>query len=114
MATKSKLEEAVERQAASLDDAQRELVLSQFATYKWNKARMKQLEDQLKLLDSKPMSDASEVKVVLAYRKSLTAERNQLTTANNSISSKLFMQLKGTGGDADEFDEFLRRNNGQD
>jgi len=112
MATKSKLEQAIEKQAQSLGDAQRELVMSQFSTYKWNKDRMRQIENQLKIIEFKtPPSDPKEMKAQLAYRKALTAERNQLTTANNSISSKLFMQLRNTEGDTDEFDEFLRGGN---
>lgn len=107
MATKTKLEQAIEAQAGELEGAQRELVMSQFSTYKWNKERMRQIEGQLSLMEKQSPADAKEWKIHLARRKALTAERNQLSTANNSISSKLFMQLRGTGGEADEFDKFL-------
>lgn len=109
MATKSKLEVAVEKQAKNLDDAQRELVLSQFSTYKWNKNRMQQIEGQLRLMDMRPPSDDPKIaKIELQRRKALTSERGQLTTANNSIASKLFMQLKDTGDNTDDFDAFLK------
>lgn len=107
MATKTKLEQAIEKQADQLDNAQKELVLSQFATYKWNKDRMRQIENMLALLDNRVPTEGKEFKMYIARRKSLTAERNQLATANNSISSKLFMQLKNTGGEPDELDQFL-------
>ena len=108
MATKTKLEQAVEKQADQLDEAQRELVLSQFDTYKWNKNRMRQIESELGLLESRVPMEPKEFKMYIARRKSLTVERNQLATSNNSISSKLFMQLRGTGGDEDEFDKFFK------
>ena len=108
MATKTKLEQAIEKQAAQLDDAQRELVMSQFSTYKWNKNRMTTIENMLKVIDMRPATDPKEFKMQMARRKALTVERNQLTTANNSISSKLFMQLKNTGDNTDDFDDFLK------
>lgn len=101
MATKTKLEQAVEKQAGELNPAQRELLMSQFDTYKWNKGRIKEIENSLnvaklagKVVDSKE-------------RKSLMNERHQLTTANVSISTKLFMLLKGTGAEPDEFESFF-------
>ena len=108
MATKSKLRQAIEKQADELSDAQKELVLSQFSTYEWNKARMRQIEDIFRMMDLHPASDLKELKAETARRKALSSERTQLSNANNSISSKLFMQLKSTGADMDEFDEFLK------
>jgi len=111
MATKSKLEQAIERQARDLPEAQRELVLSQFSTYKWNKRRMDELQDQLKLMDRQPPpADPAAYKTFVQHRKAITSERTQLSNANNSISSKLFMQLKDTGGEVDEFEKFLHQN----
>lgn len=103
--SKSKLEAAIARQAAKLDEAQRELVMSQYSTYKWNKSRMTQIEQQLHLMDVRP--GAEDMKTQVYIRKALTSERNQLATANNSIASKLFMQLRNTGDDSDEFDDFM-------
>lgn len=104
---RSELELAVEKQAGDLQDAQRELVLSQFGTYMWNLGRMRDIEAELEGLDIDVEQDPKVFRNKLALKKTLTVERNQLATANNSISSKLFMQLRGTGGDEDEFDQFL-------
>ena len=84
MATKSKLEQAVEKKASSLNDAQKELVLSQFSVYKRNKARIAEIEDVLRISSCTPSTD----------RSNLATERNQLTIANNEIAAKLFQQLK--------------------
>jgi len=106
--SKSNLEKAVTKQAGDLPDAQRELVLSQFATYMWNKKRMAEIEAKLQAMDLHPPKDPKEFELHLKHHKMLTAERNQLTTSNNSIASKLFMQLRDTGEVTDEFDEFFK------
>ena len=102
MPTKTKLEQAVETQAKNLDPAQKELVMSQFSTYKWNRMRIREIEDMLNVatLAKKPIDPK--------LRKQLMTERHQLTTDNVSISSKLFMQLKGTANTQDEFDKFIK------
>ena len=107
MATPTKLEQAVESQAKNLDPAQYELVMSQFKTYKWNKARMSEIEVRVKMLELHPSDDSKTRKIDLAERKQLMAERHQLTVDCNSIATKLFMQLKNTATEVDEFDEFL-------
>ena len=101
MATKTKLEQAVEKQAGELNPAQRELLMSQFDTYKWNKGRIKEIENALNV------SKLAGKEVDPKDRKSLMNERHQLTTANVSISTKLFMLLKGTGAEPDEFESFF-------
>lgn len=102
MATKTKLESAVEKQAKTLDDAQYRLLMAQFSTYDWNRRRIEQIEGIIELGESsgKPLDAKS--------RKALMTERHQLTVDNVSISTKLFMQLKNTGVTEDEFDEFLK------
>ena len=102
MATKTKLETAIERQAGNLDEAQQRLVMSQFSTYDWNRRRIQQIEGIIELGEGggKPIDAKT--------RKALMTERHQLTVDNVSISTKLFMQLKGTGGSEDEFDAFLK------
>jgi len=90
---KSKLEQAVEARAGALNDAQRELVLSQFSTYKRNKARMAEIESKLKMLDSKDTVTRDELRMKQAERSTLTYELNQLATANSRISAELFEQL---------------------
>ena len=85
MPTKSKLEQAVEEQAAKLDPASKELVLSQFATYRWNKARMSRIEGLVR------MADAGEP--VEGDLRALMAERSQLAAVNEGIAKGLLAQL---------------------
>lgn len=94
MATKSKLERAVEQQASNLNPAQKELVMSQFSTYKWNKSRIECIEDSLRVIDSTHL-DKEKADMLLGKRDSLVSERNQLSIANSNISAKLFEQLRG-------------------
>ena len=93
MATKSKLEQAVERQASKLNDAQRELLLSQFSVYKRNNARISEIEDALGFKGVR-FGDGRETAAFLAQRAALATERSQLVSANNEIASRLFTQLK--------------------
>ena len=102
--TKSKLEQAVERQAACLSDAQRELVMSQFSTYKRNRARMSQIEERMKALDAGRASGAEDARLRQSERASLSYEHGQLAATNNGIAAKLFVQLDGTGNRKDEED----------
>ena len=89
MATKSKLEQAVERQSESLNDAQRELVRSQFAIYKKNKERLAWIESRLDAVNSRPAASLEEVRRKQAERSTLAYEHNQLSTANSRIASEL-------------------------
>ena len=84
MATKSKLEKAVEDRVSSLNEAQRELVLSQLSDFKRNKGRIAEIEDALVTSGRHPSAE----------RSMLATERAQLVTANNEIAAKLFNQLK--------------------
>jgi hypothetical protein len=95
MSTKSKLEQAVENQIANLNDAQRELVLSQFSIYKQNKAAIAEIDSKLPLLEPKYAHSIDEVKMQQTQRMSLTYERNQLATANSKIATELFALLSG-------------------
>jgi len=94
MATKSKLEQAVEQRAADLNDAQRELVMSQFSVYKKNAARISQINDQLDAVNARTVTTRDEVREKQAFRASLTYEQTQLTTANSKIAAELFVFLK--------------------
>lgn len=102
MATKTKLESAINKQASSLDEAQYRLLMAQFSTYDWNRRRIEQIESIIELGEGggNPLDPKA--------RKALMTERHQLTVDNVSISTKLFMQLKGTGISEDEFDAFLK------
>lgn len=93
MATKSKLEQAVEQQASNLNDAQRELVMSQFSAYKSNRSRIIQIEETLRLMDVQPVAGPDGTRIHLAQRMALSNERNQLVETNSTIASKLFSQL---------------------
>lgn len=95
MATKSKLEQAVDSQVESLNDAQRRLVLSQFAIYKQNKERIIQIDSQMALLEPKDAHSIGDVQMRQTQRTSLAYERNQLATANSRIAADLFKLLEG-------------------
>ena len=94
MATKSKLERAVEERAKTLNDAQRELLLSQFRTYKDNKARIVALENRIGVLDVQNLANPDKEKLRLAERSSLVMEKSQLTEVNDGIAANLFKHLK--------------------
>ena len=94
MATRSKLEQAVEKKATDLNEAQQELVRSQFTEYKKNKARISQIEDLLGTAHIANTSDPEQAKVHIANRMALASERSQLVTTNNEIASTLFDQLR--------------------
>lgn len=92
VATKSKLERAVEDGASKMNDAQREIVMSQFRDYKRNKARISEIDGEISAQVHFPAgSDA--MKAQLARKMSLDNERALLVKANNEIAAKLFEQL---------------------
>jgi len=91
---KSKLEVAVERHVDALNDAQRELVLSQFSLYKSNKARLAELKSRIDKVDSRPAASLDDVRAKQAQRSTLSYEYNQLATANSRIASDLFIFLE--------------------
>ena len=93
LATKSKLEQAVEKQASCLNDAQRHLVMSQFSDYKANKARISEIDDRIEMMDVQVLANPELEKLKLAQRSTLVSERNQLKEANAAIAAKLFPQL---------------------
>jgi hypothetical protein len=90
LATKSKLEQAVERHAGKLNEAQGELVRAQFSTYRKNLERLSRLEDELKSVNALQPTTREEVRAKQAQRASLTYEQGQLSTANAKIASELF------------------------
>lgn len=94
MATKSKLEQAVERQAALLNEAQREIVLSQLSVYKQNAARMAKISDELVAVNARATVTRDELRAKQSDRASLVYEQNQLSTANSKIATDLFNFLK--------------------
>lgn len=94
MATKTNLEQAVRKRAANLNDAQREIVLSQFGIYKENKDRLSEIRSQLAMLGSKQPATLEDMKLVQSQRAALVYEQGQLSTANSNIAANLFRQLE--------------------
>lgn len=95
MATKSKLERAVEEQASKLNDARKELVMSQLSAYRQNEKRMARISESLSLMDSQARSSIDVAATLAKPQAALAAERAQLSAANSEIASKLFDQLDG-------------------
>lgn len=101
----AKLEEAVRKQADSLDPAQREFVLAEFETYRWNSAKIEELQDRI---DS--FKGAVEVEDVIAAVKAeaaLVRERHQIITEQTALFGHIMRWLKGTAVEENELDEFL-------
>lgn len=94
MATKSKLEQAVEEYAARLNDAQREIVKSQLSEYKRNSARLARIDDEIRAVNARPTVTREEVRTKQAERSALSYEYNQLATANSRIAGELFDFMK--------------------
>ena len=93
MATKSKLEQAVERQAENLNEVQRHLVMSQLSDFKRNKARMAEIDDKVGMMDVQMLASPEKKEFRLAQRQNLIEERGYLSEANIKIAANLFAQL---------------------
>lgn len=94
MASKSKLEQAVEERTSSFNEAQRELVMKQLSTYRRNCARMADIDSRLRAIDARQPVTREEMRVKQAERSTLSYEYNQIATANSRISAELFSQLE--------------------
>ena len=97
-----KLEDAVKKQADSLDPAQREFVLAEFETYKWNAKRQRDLEKQLEA----GIVDAEGFHNYDAEGK-LFRQRHQIVTEQSSLFSHIMRWLKGTASEQSELAAFL-------
>lgn len=95
MATKSKLEQAVEKKAESLNEAQRELIMSQLAIYRQNNSRLAEIKNQQATVEARQTVKLDEVRAKQAQRAALSYEYNQLATANSRIAADLFDFLEG-------------------
>ena len=93
VATKSKLEQAVERQAENLNEVQRHLVMSQLSDFKRNKARMAEIDDKVGMMDVQMLASPEKKEFRLAQRQNLIEERGYLSEANIKIAANLFAQL---------------------
>ena len=100
MSRNMKLQAAIEKQAASLDPAQREFVLAEFRTYQWNEGRIAKLESALKSMESDEVRD-------LDREGKLFRQRHQLVAEQASLFSHIMRWLKGTSASESKLDAFL-------
>jgi len=98
----SNLKDAVEKQAANLDPAQKEFVLAEFGTYMWNAARIEELERQLE----EGIVDAEGYHNYDAEGK-LFRQRHQMVAEQSTLFSHIMRWLKGTMVEESPLDEFL-------
>ena len=96
------LEEAVEKQVEMLEPAQREFVLAEFATYKWNAARIAELEEQLE----NGVIDADGYHNYDAEGK-LFRQRHQMVAEQSTLFSPIMRWIKNTAAEASEIESFM-------
>ena len=98
----AELEKAVENQAKSLDPAQREFVLAEFETYKWNAKRQRELEMQLErgIVDGEGFHNYD-------AEGKLFRQRHQIVAEQSSLFSHIMRWLKGTASEQSALDAFL-------
>lgn len=95
----AKLEEAVRKQADSLDPAQREFVMAEFETYKWNARKIESLQRKI---EEDPYDEDG-----LKVEAGLVRERHQLITEQTALFGHIMRWLKGTAAEASPLDEFI-------
>jgi len=100
----AKLEEAIGKQAASLEPAQHNFVMVQFDHYKWNELQIADLEVQLKggVVDEEGFHNYDAEGKLFRQRHQLVAEQGQLF-------SHIMRWLKDTGKEEEpnELDEYI-------
>lgn len=96
----AKLEEAVNNQAQSLDPAQREFVLAEFETFKWNAHKIDEIQERI---DADECYDDKGKNLESA----LIKERHQIVTEQASLFSHIMRWLKGTAVEESEIEAFL-------
>ena len=101
-AATSALEEAVRKQAANLDPAQRCFVLAELRIYQWNESRIAALEAELK---EPAISDEGTRN--LDYEGKLFRQRHQLVAEQSSLFAHIMKWLKGTAAEESALDSFL-------
>ena len=97
MSKLTKLEKAINEQAANLDPAQREFVLEQFNIYKWNADKIAELEG---ILEDGELETNEETK--------LFKQRHQLVAEQGQLFSHIMRWIKGTASESSPLDEFMR------
>ena len=96
MADIKKLEQAVRKQAESLDPAQKEFVLAEFAIYKHNANTIEKLDKKL---------DNEEIN--LDDHGKLFRQRHQLVSEQSSLFGHIMKWLKGTAAEESKLEAFL-------
>ena len=96
------LRNAVEKQAANLDPAQREFVLAQMDTYEWNDRQKKECERQLE----EGVFNGDGDRLYDAEGK-LFNQRHKLVAEQSTLFSHIMRWLKGTAVQESELDAFL-------
>lgn len=97
------LRDAVEKQAKTLDPAQREFVKVAFGTYEWNAAKISELEGQLEsgVVDSEGIHNYD-------AEGKLFRQRHQLVAEQATLFSHIMRWLKNTEvKEESEFEKFL-------
>lgn len=97
------LAKAVREQAASLDPAQREFVMSEFEHYRWNDSRIAALEKEIEDGVCDPETGWRD----LDLEGKVFRQRHQLVAEQSSIFSHIMRWLKGTSAEKSELDEFI-------
>lgn len=101
MPKKGKLDLALDRQVEGLDGVQAEMVKAHIGVWKWNSARIKNIQELLKLgkVEGEPLKDSE--------RTSLINERHKLVTENGQLYSHINRALKDAPEPMDEDDAFI-------
>ena len=97
------LTRAVKEQAASLDPAQREFVMSELEHYQWNAKRIAELEREIEEGVRDPETGWRD----LDLEGKVFRQRHQLVAEQSSIFSHVMRWLKGTAAGKSELDEFI-------
>ena len=101
----AELEAAVRKQADSLDPAQREFVLAELETYKWNAAKVEELQNRIESL--KGAENIEDVVAAVKAEAALVRERHQIITEQTALFGHIMRWLKGTAAEEDELDKFI-------
>ena len=107
----AKLEEAVSKQADSLDPAQCAFVLAQFEHYRWNEEQIAELEEEYaevkRELERSEFESLKDRKAVLEERGTIHRQRHQLVAEQGALFTHIMRWLKGTASEPSKLDEFF-------
>ena len=99
------LAKAVREQAASLDPAQREFVMSEFEHYRWNENRIAELEKEIEAGVCDPETGFRD----LDLEGKVFRQRHQLIAEQSSVFSHVmrWLNVAPTEEEPSELDEFI-------